>query len=368
MSNWLSDLQQLIKEEQKAVIILVASVKGSTPREAGTRMLVSRHNVKHTIGGGHLEFKAIQAARNMLDHEVETDVQNFSLGASLGQCCGGAVTLFFEVVTADMNWPQQLQDQYKSHQPAIQIIPLDQNSNAQRLLVSDHSVQVLDGNRSGSDVFVDESLVNQAAALLTQHGSGQAMIKSFEDDCGIPISYVFDPIIQQDFRLFLFGAGHVGQALVKLLAEQPCQVSWIDSRDDQLPNRTAENIMVINTDVPEAVIDDAPPDSYFLVMTHDHKLDQHLVEHILQRNDFNYLGLIGSATKRKRFEHRLLERGFSAETLSGMTCPIGIKGIHSKRPAAIALSVMAELLQVFEAKTNAIKDNKNGQQKMVLQR
>jgi xanthine dehydrogenase accessory factor len=159
-------------------------------------------------------------------------------------------------------------------------------------------------------------------------------------------------------ELYLFGAGHVGQALVHALTGLPVNLHWIDTRDDMLPPTPPAGVMTICTDTPEAEIDAAPEGSCFLVMTHDHALDQRLCEQILQRDDFAYFGLIGSYSKRRNFETRMQRRGIDPQKFTRMTCPIGIDGISSKQPAQIAISVAAEILQVYDRVHNQ-KQNHN---------
>ena len=147
-------------------------------------------------------------------------------------------------------------------------------------------------------------------------------------------------------HVVLFGAGHVGNALVALLGGLPCVVQWVDERDEWFPDEVPANVQVESTDTPEAIVDAAPPGAYFLVMTHNHALDFSLTARIMRRRDFTYFGLIGSQTKRVKFERRLLERGVEAERLGEMVCPIGVTGIVDKAPASIAVAVCAQLMQV----------------------
>ena len=166
---------------------------------------------------------------------------------------------------------------------------------------------------------------------------------------------------EERIDLYLFGAGHVGQAVVRALRDLPFRIHWIDTRDDILPQDPPPGVTIICTDTPEAEIAAAVADSYFLVMTHDHGLDQRLCEQILLRDDFAYFGLIGSVSKRRNFETRLQRRGIDARKIARMTCPIGIGGINSKQPAQIAISVAAEILQVYDRAHNDKKYN-NGKQ------
>ena len=149
-------------------------------------------------------------------------------------------------------------------------------------------------------------------------------------------------------HLVLFGAGHVGLAIVRALAHLPCSVTWVDERDDMFPAQLPDNVTVEASDVPEALVAAAPSGASYLVMTHSHALDQRLAEAIMARADVGWFGLIGSRTKRRQFEHRLRERGVAQERIDAMVCPIGLPGIADKAPAVIAASVAAQLLMAWQ--------------------
>ena len=144
--------------------------------------------------------------------------------------------------------------------------------------------------------------------------------------------------------LWLFGAGHVGRRVAPALAPLGFAMTWVDGRAAQFPEPPLEGVPQLALAMPELAVDEAPPDTVFLVMTHSHPLDEAICEAILRRGDFAYLGLIGSATKRARFMKRLGEAGIPAEDLKRLVCPIGLPAIESKEPAAIAASVAADLL------------------------
>lgn len=147
-------------------------------------------------------------------------------------------------------------------------------------------------------------------------------------------------------HIVLFGAGHVGHALVTLLGHLPCVVQWVDERDECFPDEVPGNVQVEATDTPEAIVDRAPPGAYFIVMTHNHALDFALTERIMKRRDVAWFGLIGSKTKRVKFERRLVGRGLDPARLAEIVCPIGVPGLVDKAPASIAVAVCAQLLQV----------------------
>jgi xanthine dehydrogenase accessory factor len=254
-----------------AAVVEVLSSRGSVPREAGTRMLVVADDVVGSIGGGHLEHQAISDARVFLQRgALESFEQSIALGPTLGQCCGGSLTLRFS------------------------------------------------------------SLAHSAPAAWASTAPR--------------------------FTLQLYGAGHVGRAIVALLANVPCQVQWIDERESEFPSVTLpSHIQKVCVEPVQAEVATAAPGAFYLVLTHSHDLDLAITHAVLQRADFGYFGLIGSKTKRARFEHRLLARGIASEALAHMVCPIGIAGISGKEPAVIALAVVAQLLQAASTRPGAAR-------------
>jgi xanthine dehydrogenase accessory factor len=147
------------------------------------------------------------------------------------------------------------------------------------------------------------------------------------------------------FHLLLFGAGHVGRAIVQVLADVPCTVQWVDEREDQFPQAPSPpHVQRLCAEPVQAEVASAPPGSHFLVLTHSHALDLALADTILKRGDFAWFGLIGSRTKRARFERRLMERGHTADLIARMVCPIGLPGITGKEPGVIAVAVVAQCL------------------------
>jgi xanthine dehydrogenase accessory factor len=141
-------------------------------------------------------------------------------------------------------------------------------------------------------------------------------------------------------HLHLWGAGHVGRALVLALAPLPFRISWWDARPDAFPAAVPQNV-TCRSGVPE----DMEPDAFVLVMSHSHALDFEIVDVVLRNPAFPFVGLIGSATKRARFVKRLREAGVDPARL---TCPIGVSSLKSKHPAAIAAGVAVQLLECDE--------------------
>ena len=159
-----------------------------------------------------------------------------------------------------------------------------------------------------------------------------------------PAAWVASP---PRFTLQLYGAGHVGRAIVRLLADLPCKVSWIDERESEFPSTPLPpHIERVCVEPVEAEVAVAAPGTCFLVLTHSHGIDLALTHAILSRGDFRWFGLIGSQTKRARFERRLAERGLPTELSARMVCPIGVPGVLGKEPEVIALAVVTQLLML----------------------
>lgn len=166
--------------------------------------------------------------------------------------------------------------------------------------------------------------------------------------CGGMATLCFEPIGQNQYHLALFGAGHVAKALLHIVATLPFRVTWVDERENEFPEQLPAGVKKLVTDDPAAEVKTMPANSYYLVMTHNHQLDFDLARAILNRNDTAYFGMIGSLTKRKKFDYRLTERGYSQEAIERMTCPIGITTVKGKHPAEIAVSVAGELIAHYQ--------------------
>lgn len=316
MDDWLS-----AAASSPAILVTVARAEGSVPREPGAKMCVTAEGVNDTIGGGHLEHRAIEIARAMLVQGEAHRFERFALGPSLGQCCGGVAWLAFERVD-----PGQLA-----------LLRARRDADSWRLValegppawaLFDFDARLLAGS-------IDAPRFSRAGGTHLMEEGGRR--------------WLVDAVRAPRAHLMLFGAGHVGAALVRALAELPCRVTWVDERDDLFPACVPANVAVEATDTPEALVEKAPAGTSFLVMTHSHALDLRLTQAILSRPEAGWFGLIGSNTKRTQFERRLRERGIGQARLDAMVCPIGLPGIAGKAPAVIAASVAAQLLAVWEA-------------------
>jgi xanthine dehydrogenase accessory factor len=307
------------------VLVTVAVVEGSVPREPGAKMLVDAVHQWGTVGGGHLELRGVETARAMLAAKQVRRLERFPLGPSLGQCCGGVVQLAFE----RLDHAHAALLAARPDEDSWRLVALD---GAPELALFDARGQQLQGSPA-------PGFTRELGTHIMREPDGRR--------------WLVDKVEAPREHLMLFGAGHVGAAIVRALAGLPCRVTLVDEREDLFPEHLPANVTVEATDTPEALAEHAAPGTSFLVMTHSHALDQRLAETILKRPGFenDWFGLIGSNTKRKQFEHRLRERGVGQARLDAMVCPIGVPGIEGKAPAVIAVAVAAQLLMVWEART-----------------
>lgn len=295
MTEWAGHARRVLDQGQACALISLLAVEGSAPREAGTRMVVTADACLGTIGGGHLEFLAVKQARAALDHPPGAwRIQDYPLGPLLGQCCGGRVRVMVERLDPDhSDWLREVEIR-----PAFAL-----------------ETRLYDGH-------VERHLVSEMPAALAAKGPQPMAGDRLIEAVGAPVT-----------QLTLFGAGHVGQAIARLMSGLPFDLHWYDERPEYSPQTTPQNLSDIAQNASGLV----------LIMTHDHALDYRLTAAALS-GEASFIGLIGSATKRVRFLNRLRKDGFDDDVLQRLTCPIGIAGISGKAPEIIAVSVVAQLL------------------------
>ena len=351
MHELLKNLHSRSELEFPFVLITVAHTVASAPRESGAKLLVSANKTIGTIGGGNLEFTAIRKARSYLTGSppsMHTQfVELYALGPMLEQCCGGVVFLHYELVSELNLCPYLLLNPEK----ASVIVRRSANIDAEP--VKQQELLVTSDEHTGSLGELDDYAIDKARSLLDEHRQTsftilEPLLKTKGVLPDLSDTLLFEVVVPCDFHLVVYGAGHVGTALVNIMGAHPaCRITWVDSREDLFPARPGVNVSMIS-ESPLNTLSDMSSNSYFLVMTHDHTLDRELCEAILRRADFRFLGLIGSQTKLRRFVKYLQGRGFSDTQIARLSCPIGIDGIKSKEPSAIAISVSAQLLQLEE--------------------
>lgn len=347
MADWLPALAERIARDGRAVLVTVAHTSGSAPRETGAAMIVGRDDTHGSIGGGHLEFEAIRIARDTLANAAapEAWLVRFPLAARLGQCCGGVATLAFVAVDAQAHgWLDAAVACQRTATPMALVTRIGGVHGAPAELL----VTVDDATGTLGDPTIDSTSIALARPRVHAGVPGAALVPSTSGDGSTLLVHV---IVPSDFTVLVFGNGHVGRALAQVLGALPAHVRWIDSRDADFPAVVSPNVEVVVTDAPEAELASAHRGAFVIVTTHSHALDFDLIGAALARNDWRYLGLIGSKAKRTQFEKRMAARGWGPEQFGRVTCPIGAGGgfaIRSKEPGAIAVAVAAELLALRE--------------------
>lgn len=296
-------LERLIAAHGPVVRVVVADNAGSTPREAGAAMCVWAGGQEGTIGGGALEFQAAATARAMLAQGEAARVDRLPLGPALNQCCGGAVTLLSET------WD------------AAAVGRLDGPVLARPL-----------PGRGAAEMPL-------AVARLVARARAEGQIPAAR----LVQGWLVEPVAAPRRDLWVWGAGHVGRAIVAVLAPLPgLAITWVDvdeSRFPALPEGVAQRVAANPADL----VAQAPGAADHLVLTFSHALDLELC-HRLLGHGFASLGLIGSATKWARFRSRLAALGHPGGRIGRITCPIGDPAF-GKHPQAIAIGVAAKLLE-----------------------
>ncbi|MCH7537738.1 MAG: xanthine dehydrogenase accessory protein XdhC [Proteobacteria bacterium] len=325
MNEWIDELTDLAAAGEPAVLVTVAGIRGSAPREIGAKMIVTATTSIGTIGGGQLEYQSTRVAVGMLNDE-RTTLRSFPLGSSMGQCCGGVVEILFEPIVDGMPaWLRDLAALHGQREPAIIATRISTTAPAKLIVTA-------------SAVFgageVDSELVSKARKLLAGKPVTCRDVQEF-----------YEPVVVPDLNIAVFGAGHVGTAVVSALSKLDSNIRWIDSRRDVF-RQVPANVSAVETADPALEVAAMPAQSFYLVMTHSHAIDFDVCDRILRRGDAAYCGLIGSLSKRRRFEKRYRQQGMAQSMIDSLICPIGVDGISGKKPAEIAVATAAEILKI----------------------
>jgi xanthine dehydrogenase accessory factor len=342
---WHAIARETLARGQRVVLVVVASGTGSTPRETGAVMLVAPDRVVGTVGGGHLEHEALRMAREALASSAPPAqwLVRFPLAARLGQCCGGVSTLCFATLDAvAIAWLDTIAACVRAR-AAFAIVGRIASAPADERLV----VTADDARGSIGDATLDSAAVALARSRLAGpvgERSGETFVAQTASQ-----TLLVHCVRPHAMPVLVFGNGHVGRALVQVLGAVDAEVAWIDAREEDFPAHVPANVEIVATADATYEVANAPPRACVVVMTHSHALDFDIVEAALSRDDWTYVGLIGSKSKRAQFERRLLARGTPPEALRRLTCPIGAGPLRGKSPGVIAVAAAAEILAVREA-------------------
>jgi len=293
------ELAKALAAQAVVLRVVIAEVKGSSPREVGAAMLVWPGGQAGTIGGGALEHLATARAREMLVRGELRHLARYPLGPALGQCCGGAVALLFERFEAV---PEGEVIARPVTAPAVGAMPL---------------------------------AVRRVLAAQRAQGVAPA--------CQLVQGWFVEPVARPSRQIWIWGAGHVGRALVGVLAPLPdLAITWVDTAPERFPTAIPPGVTVVPAADPAGLVAYAPQGAEHLVLTYSHALDLELCHRILCHG-FAGLGVIGSQTKAARFRARLHDLGHLVTEIQRITCPIGDVRL-GKHPQAIALGIAASLL------------------------
>jgi len=329
VNEWIDELCDLSAADEPAVLVTVAGIKGSAPREVGAKMIVTPRETIGTIGGGQLEYQCTRVAVGLLGDE-QMLLRSFPLGAAMGQCCGGVVEILFEPLGTGMPaWLRDLRTLHGQREPAVVTTRISRTAPGKFVVTADEVFGVPD-----SDTL--PRMVAHARDLLRVHGKAERHVQEF-----------YEPVVVPGLNIAVFGAGHVGTAVVATLAGLDCNIRWVDSRRNVF-RQVPANVRAIEAEQPALEVAAMPPASFYLVMTHSHAMDFEICDRILKRGDASYCGLIGSRSKRRRFEKRFRQQGMTEARIAELVCPIGVAGISGKKPAEIAVAAAAEILKLHE--------------------
>ena len=292
----LEDLRAKVAHYGRVTRVVIAAIKGSSPREVGAAMVLWDGGQSGTIGGGVLEYQLSLSAQ----HAPEGP-QTHALGPDMGQCCGGAITVWVE------------------HYDAARIAALDAQIIARGPMPQPLAVKRLLAEARNQGITPDAQLCN---------------------------GWMIEPVAKPSRDLWVWGAGHVGRAIVQVMAPLPdMSVTWVDTGADRFPDDIPQGVTPVVAADMGALVRHAPPHAEHLILTYSHAFDLDLC-HRLLGHGFGFAGLIGSKTKWARFRVRLAALGHSDAQIARITCPIGDPSL-GKHPQHIAIGV-AHALSVVQ--------------------
>jgi len=311
MNSNVQSLKAFLGHPGRVALVEVAATKGSTPREAGAFMLVSASAIFGTIGGGQLEYMAIDKARQLIS----------PLGGEMaakrpeGVVSGGTATA----------------------------------PRAARTTPPGGSAAALPSRERGTRIEVDEICATMDVPLGPEIGQccgGRVEVLIRLVDGTIEAKLVADAESEEAHlpHVYLFGGGHVGQALAASLSLLPIHAVVVETRAEALEGMP-DTVETRLTPMPETVVREAPAGSAFAILTHDHALDFLIAAEALKRDDTAYVGMIGSKTKKATFRNWFLKVADGSEAgFSRLVSPIGGDAVKDKRPPVIAALAAAEIM------------------------
>lgn len=319
--RWIDHLTSELNSQDDLCLVVISRVQGSTPREVGAMMIVTKDGFWGSIGGGMLEHDALFQAKSVLNASPNDRPsgqrfwRDYPLGPSLGQCCGGFVSIMVEHI-----------------------------NRADRSLWQD-----LAAKQSGFLIHSDDA---QKPVYWSDHPQGH--------------DGLVQPLTPDTVPLYLYGAGHVGRAVIDVTGGLPLDRYWVDTNADRFPEDIPSDVTVISASDPAQIPQYAPEGAIHLVMSYSHQMDLDICAEILKQGHHHKIGLIGSATKWARFRSRLKQMGIAEAAIDQIQCPVGLLAISGKEPARVALSVAGQLAEWTYA--HALASTRNPEDLIPLKR
>ncbi len=355
MNNWLQPLKKALKLKTNFVMLTVVETKGSTPCSAGDKVIYAgKQSTYGSIGGGNLEYQALQHAQDLLNQsEVNTHLQKYPLGATLGQCCGGYVRVMFESFTnqnANLKnanlWAKSMSDLIEKKKDFVVATII--SSETEKQPNGKKIIHISNDGETSKAKDLNRKILDGAETLLSS--SEATSIVEISSTKGEAVVVCYEKLAFSEIQaVAVFGAGHIAQALMPILINLPITVYWIDDRPLQFEEYSGDVSQInIICDNFSDVVDELPKDSYCLVITYSHQSDFEICEQVISHDSFSYLGMIGSKTKGNKFRERLRQKGWPNKKVDELICPIGAKQKFFKSPSAIAVSIAMDLLNFLE--------------------
>ncbi|MCY4228417.1 MAG: xanthine dehydrogenase accessory protein XdhC [Gammaproteobacteria bacterium] len=252
-----------------------------------------------------------------------------------------------------MDWVQSIARHSSENQGFVLITVLNvtgsgpREAGAKMVVTDDEAFDTIGGgNLEYQAIAKARNLLDQGER--TVFSESFSLGKDLTQCCGGSVELLFECMPACKVQIALFGAGHVGSCLSRILSELPYRVSWLDNRES-LVSEICDQGLPANLDIqcfsqPEAAVEKLPRNSIFLILTHSHELDMELVEAVISRGDARFCGLIGSKSKAGKFRGRLRRKGFTNEEIESLACPVGLPNVGGKKPMEVAVSIAAQVI------------------------
>jgi len=338
-----------IKSWGSVVRVVVTRTHGSTPRDAGAFMIVGKNDFSGTIGGGKLEYLALEQARQMLEASSSSAMrktQNFVLGTDLRQCCGGVAWVLLERYGPD----QVLSlEQQRANLTPDSLIMRSTAPDGQLYNSADHMAEVAKW----------PVIANTLREIMTEGDIKTPLLLNDEESAS---QWFVEPAARKTVPLYIYGAGHVGRALVRVLEDTPFDITWVETDESRFPVEIRSGVSsVVSTQQADYAARVLEPNAFHVVITYSHEADLNICRAILKNAKGQYLGLIASDSKKAKFINRLKKDGVCEKAFEIFRCPIGLMSFSHKDPSIVAISIAAQLIAEYEQRTCEMMANSIGE-------